>query len=238
MLPNTRCRDGTDDVAVLIAIEGIDGSGKGTQAARLQSALNEQGYRTALLSFPRYQQTAFGKRIGDFLNGRYGQLDAVHPLLASLLFAGDRFESRDLIERTLSEHDIVICDRYVASNVAHQGAKVSSAERQDLVDWIQQLEFSIYKLPRANLTIYLDVPVEQATQLIAAKSKRTYTEKAADLQEADSAYLQRVRDVYMSLATGRDWATVRCVESGQVRPVDQITSDVLSTVTPVLPARK
>jgi dTMP kinase len=221
-------------LAILIAIEGIDGSGKGTQAARLHAHLLAEGRRTSLLSFPRYQQTAFGRRIGDFLNGRYGSLDAVHPLLASLLFAGDRFESRDLIERTMVAHDVVICDRYVASNMAHQGAKAPVDERQQLIDWIEQLEYSIYKLPKADLTLFLDVPVKQAQQLIAAKSQRTYTDKAADLQEADANYLQRVRDVYAHLSLGLGWKTVPCFEAGQVKPMDQITADIVEAVAAVL----
>ena len=121
-----------------------------------------------MLSFPRYQQTRFGQKVGDFLNGEFGTLDTVHPLLVSLLFAGDRFESRELIEQSLADHDVVVCDRYVASNVAHQGAKVSDGERAELIEWIQQLEFSIYKLPTPQLTLFLDLPVKFAQQLFAA----------------------------------------------------------------------
>lgn len=215
---------------MLIAIEGIDGSGKGTQAARLQASLRAHGRRSALLSFPRYQQTAFGKKVGDFLNGRFGTLDSVHPLLVSLLFAGDRFESRRLIQNALAENDIVICDRYVASNVAHQGAKVTGAEREELVDWVQELEYSIYELPRARKTLFLDVPVKQAQQLIAAKARRDYTDKAADLQEADGSYLQSVREVYLSLANSPDWTTIACVNDNHVRSIDEIAEDILSTV--------
>ena len=217
-------------MSALIAIEGIDGSGKGTQAARLQAHFVAQGLRAALLSFPQYQQTRFGAKIGDFLNGRFGSLDAVHPLLVSLLFAGDRFESKELIERSLATNDVVICDRYMASNIAHQCAKVSEAERPELVEWIQHLESSIYKLPQAQMTLFLDVPVEQAQQLIAAKSQRTYTDKAADLQEADANYLQHVRNVYTQLATGPNWITIPCVSNQVIRPLDVITQEIVAAV--------
>jgi dTMP kinase len=217
-------------LAVLIAIEGIDGSGKGTQATRLHETLLKQGRRSALLSFPRYQQTRFGQKIGDFLNGRYGTLDSVHPLLVSLLFAGDRFESRALITQLLADHDVVICDRYVASNMAHQGAKANSAERAELLNWIDVLEYSIYGLPKADLTVFLDVPVVNAQQLIAAKSRRVYTDKAADLQEADGDYLNRVRDVYLQLADGPDWAKIACLKNGSLRTVEDVAADVLRTV--------
>jgi dTMP kinase len=221
-------------LSVLIAIEGIDGSGKGTQAARLNAHLQATGRRSTLLSFPRYQQTAFGQKVGDFLNGRFGTLDSVHPLLVSLLFAGDRFESRDLIQQAMADYEIVICDRYVASNVAHQGAKVSDHERPELINWIQHLEYGIYKLPAAQLTLFLDVPVENAQQLIAAKARRTYTEKAADLQEADANYLGRVREVYLKLASEPQWARISCLQEGQLRTVDEISSDIIYAVQTVL----
>ena len=85
-------------MGVLIAIEGIDGAGKGTQAAQLISGLRERGLSANSLQFPRYSATTFGRSIGDYLNGRFGALDQVHPQLASVLYAGDRFESRGLLD--------------------------------------------------------------------------------------------------------------------------------------------
>src|SRR5690606_25094396 len=181
-------------MSMLIALEGIDGSGKGTQSQRLLQTLRADGHRVALLSFPRYDETFFGRAIGQFLNGRFGSLDQVHPQLAALLFAGDRFESRDVIVQALAEHDIVLCDRYVASNIAHQAAKLDRPQRSELQAWIAQLEFEVYSLPQPDLTLLLDLPAATAQQLIARKSARSYTDKTADLQEADTGYLQRVRD--------------------------------------------
>lgn len=217
-------------MSVLIAIEGIDGSGKGTQAARLHAHCLSQGLKSTMLSFPRYQQTRFGQKVGDFLNGEFGTLDTVHPLLVSLLFAGDRFESRELIEQSLADHDVVVCDRYVASNVAHQGAKVSEGERAELIEWIQQLEFSIYKLPAPQLTLFLDLPVKFAQQLIASKSYRSYTDKAADLQEADANYLGRVRSVYQELSQSPGWKTISCLDGQQLRSVDEIALAIANAV--------
>ena len=222
-------------MSLFIAIEGIDGSGKGTQAARLHANLMSKGHKSALLSFPRYQQTMFGQKIGDFLNGRFGTLETVHPLLASLLFAGDRFESSELIQTATANHDVVICDRYVASNVAHQGAKASGTERNELIEWIQHLEYSIYKLPRADLTLFLDVDVEHAQELIAAKSRRDYTDKAADLQEADANYLRRGRDVYLELAREQQWTSINCVQGTRVRTIDEIAAEIAAVVEASLP---
>ncbi|MBX3439271.1 MAG: dTMP kinase [Planctomycetaceae bacterium] len=218
-------------MALLIAIEGIDGSGKGTQAALLKEHLQRQGQRVCLLSFPRYQDTRFGTAIGEFLNGRFGALDAVHPQLAALLFAGDRFESKDLILQAVAENDVVLFDRYVASNIAHQAAKLGEDERLPFIDWIEAIEYDVYGLPRADLTVLLDLPASAAARLIAAKSKRTYTSKAADLQEADTGYLSRVRDVYRGLAVqNARWSTIECLSGDAVRSVESITYELQSLV--------
>lgn len=216
---------------MLIALEGIDGSGKGTQSQRLLQTLRADGHRVALLSFPRYDETFFGRAIGQFLDGRFGSLDQVHPQLAALLFAGDRFESRDVITAALAEHDIVLCDRYVASNIAHQAAKLDQPQRSELQVWIAQLEFEVYALPRPGLTLLLDLPATTAQQLIAHKSARSYTDKAADLQEADAGYLQRVREVYLEMAAADPrWNRIEVECSGKLRSIDNVADEVAAVV--------
>ncbi len=216
---------------MLIAIEGIDGSGKGTQAARVTEHLREQGKTIELLSFPRYDATFFGRAVGEFLNGKFGTLNEVHPFLASLLYAGDRYESRDVLAAALNQNDVVVLDRYVASNIAHQGAKASGDERQQLIQAIEHLEHEIYGLPRPDRTILLDLPVDVAQQLIAKKAKRTYTEKSADLQEADTAYLSKVREVYRELADSREaWCVVECVSKDELRTLEEITQLIVSSL--------
>ncbi len=223
---------GDKHVALLVAIEGIDGSGKGTQSALLCEHLRHRGKSVALLSFPRYEQTRFGAAIGEFLNGRFGGLDSVHPQLASLLFAGDRFESRDVILQAAEDHDVVVFDRYVASNIAHQAAKLDDPDRSELMRWIESVEYDIYKLPPPDATVLLDLPATAAQQLIAAKSARSYTDKAADLQEADADYLERVRQVYLSLADQNPhWIRIDCMANDAIRPLESIAEEVQSFVT-------
>ncbi len=99
------------------------------------------------------------------------------PFLAALLFAGDRLESKPLLEAALAEHDVVVLDRYVASNVAHQGAKREGDERTELVRRIEHVEYALNALPRPDVTVWLDLPVPLATRLIAAKAARDYTDE-------------------------------------------------------------
>lgn len=218
-------------VAPLIVIEGIDGSGKGTQAQQLTERLTATGRRVQLLSFPRYCETLFGHAIADFLNGRFGQLNEVHPFLASVLYSADRFESKSMLTDGLQQSDVVVCDRYVPSNLAHQGAKLEGSARNELLQTIERIEFDVFALPRPSLVVLLDVPVEIAQRNIAAKKPRSYTEKAADLQEADAEYLQSVRDVYLQLAESDPiWQRVESVRDGQQRSVVEIGDDIFGQV--------
>jgi len=224
--------------ALLLDFEGIDGSGKGTQAQRLHSRLTAGRWRSALISFPRYSQTLFGRAVGDFLNGRFGSLDQVHPFLVSLLFAGDRFESKGLLCDAMSQNDVVVLDRYVPSNIAHQAAKLEGAEREALIGRIREIEHAIFGLPRADLVLHLDLPVPQAQALIARKAQRDYTNKAADIQEADAGYLANVAAVYHTLSQSEPhWCRIECCPAGRLLTVDEVHDLVWSVVAPRLPSR-
>ncbi len=222
-------------MALLIAIEGIDGSGKGTQAQILTDRLKENGFSSELVSFPQYDQTLFGSAIGDFLNGKFGSLDEVNPFLASLLYAGDRFESKPMLLELLKQNDVVVLDRYVSSNIAHQGSKLSGDEQSDLIEKIRKIEFEINGLPQTDLTILLDITSSLSQNLIARKQKRTYTDSKADLQEADSEYLASVRDVYITLADqSEDWTVVPVgvegKEDSEPRTINEISDEIWKTV--------
>ena len=133
-------------MSLLIAIEGIDGSGKGTQASRLVERLDTDGISCSLLSFPRYSETLFGESIGKFLNGDFGPLEAVAPQLAATLYAGDRFESRGMLLEALATQQVVVCDRYVPSNLAHQGSRVEDERQSELIEWIETIEYDVFQL--------------------------------------------------------------------------------------------
>jgi len=218
-------------IAPLIVLEGIDGSGKGTQAALLQQRLTALGKRTEILSFPRYQQTFFGARIGEFLNGEFGTLAQLDPFLVSLLYAGDRFESRDELQRKQQANDVIVLDRYVSSNIGHQSAKREGDARRTLRTWIEHIEFEIFKLPRPELTILLDIPTEVSQQLIRLKEKRSYTDQTTDLQESDVEYMSRVREIYLELAASTPgWVIVPVTRQGELRPVEEIAEEILALV--------
>ena len=220
-------------MSLLVAIEGIDGSGKGTQARQLVDQLNSESISTGLLSFPRYSETLFGRAIGEFLNGAFGPLEAIAPQLSATLYAGDRFESRDVLTEALANQQVVVCDRYVPSNLAHQGSRVPAARQAELIEWIERIEYDVFELPRPDAVVWLDIPPHISRRLIALKAPREYTEKAADLQEADLDYQIGVHQAYRMLAADRDhWFRVNgLVENSEdVRPIERIGDDVLDIV--------
>ena len=140
---------------MLLAIEGIDGAGKGTLCRELLARAEAAGISAAALSFPRYEQTQFSDLIGRYLRGEMGEIDQVPVRYTALLYGGDRFESRGQLLELIAAHDLVILDRYVASNIAYNAAKVPENERVGLISWIEQLEFDLFALPRPDLTLLL-----------------------------------------------------------------------------------
>jgi dTMP kinase len=219
----------------LIAIEGIDGSGKRTQVDLLAATLRQRGYSVHQTGFPKYDST-FGKLVGQFLDGQLGPLDAVDPRFTALLYAGDRLEAKPELESALRNGEIILADRYVGSNLAHQGARSVPEKRAQFLDWIRHVEYSIYGLPREQLILYLRVAPEQAQKLVLQKSARNYTASTHDLQEASLHHLNSAAEVYDSLATQAPWTTIQCFDSmsNVMRPPEEIAVEILQVVEPVL----
>lgn len=222
-------------MGVLIAIEGIDGAGKGTQAARVAEAAAARGCSVTSFSFPLYDGNPFSRAIADYLNGEFGGADDVHPELAGLLYAGDRFHAKPRLLAALADSDLVVCDRYVASNAAHQGAKLTGEARTRLLDWLDEVEYGEFGLPRPELVVLLDAPVALARELVGRKAARGYTTLEADIHEADPGHSDATRAVYLELARRDGWRVVETAGAeGAARGVDEIADEVWSAVEPLL----
>ena len=215
----------------LIALEGIDGSGKRTQLDLLANALETRGFPTRRVSFPQYE-TLYGKLIGSYLNGEFGPLTAVDPHLSALLYAGNRLEAKPELEAALAEEKIVLADRYIGSNLAHQTARVPAEQRDEFLDWVKRLEYGLYALPAEDLVIYLRVPAEKAQELIGLKSARSYTNLKHDIQEADTKHLQETASIYDRLATEPKWVRIDCINpaSGVLYSPGEIHRAVIQAV--------
>ncbi|HEY6266498.1 MAG TPA: hypothetical protein VIW93_16990 [Candidatus Acidoferrum sp.] len=215
----------------LIAVEGIDGSGKRTQVELLALTLKARGHSVYSTGFPQYESW-FGRMVGKFLNGEFGSLETVDPHFSALLYAGDRFEAKFKLEAALDGGQIVLVDRYIGSNLAHQTARVPPAKRSEFLGWIEHLEYKIYGLPRESLILYLRVPPHEAQRLVALKPARNYTAAQKDLQESSLRHLQDAAEMYDSLSRSVPWATIQCFDATQnsIREPEDIALDVLAAV--------
>ena len=196
----------------LIALEGIDGSGKRTQLDLLVRELEARGQATLRISFPRYE-SSFGKLVARYLNGEFGSLETVDPHLSALLYAGDRLEARAALESALSAGKIVLADRYIGSNLAHQSERIPPEHRDEFLAWLRHLEYGLYGLPVEDLVIYLRVPAVEAHRLVGLKSARAYTSLRRDIQEADVSHLAQTALIYDRLATEPNWARIDCADA-------------------------
>jgi dTMP kinase len=219
----------------LIAIEGIDGSGKRTQVDLLTKALIASGHAVYSTGFPQYDSW-FGKMVGQFLNGDFGALETVDPHFSALLYAGDRFEAKPRLETALNQGKIVLADRYIGSNLAHQTARASAEDRPAFVDWIEHLEYEIYNLPRETMVLYLRVPPRQAQELVARKSARSYTKDKQDLLEASLSHLEDAAAMYDQLSRRPNWVTIACFDETRaaMRPQKAIAAEILAAILPLL----
>ena len=221
----------------LIAFEGIDGSGKRTQMDLLRDQLAASGGGHSVYStgFPQYDSW-FGKMVGQFLNGDFGPLDAADPHFTALLYAGDRYEAKPKLEAALNNGQIVLVDRYIGSNLAHQTARVPPEKRAEFRRWIEHLEYNIYGLPREDRIIYLRVPPREAQALVAKKSERAYTSAKQDILEASLRHLEIAASLYDDLARESPWVTIECFDAarGAMRAPKDIAREVLAAVNPVI----
>lgn len=178
-----------DDQAILIVFEGIDCTGKQTQASRLHDYLSSMGYSVGLIGFPQYGNTNGAEAVSSYLNGALGDVKNVPAMTAAILYAVDRTECLKDVQSMLAIHDFVIMDRGVASNAAYQAAKM-----EDVQEWLpffhklRSLEYGTLQFPRPDLTFLLDADASQVQARLQ--------EKIQDLHERDLEYLQRVSNAY------------------------------------------
>jgi dTMP kinase len=183
---------------VLIAIEGVDGAGKRTLTQGLRSAFEARGMSVASLSFPRYGQSVSADLAAEALRGGHGDLAASAYAMA-VLFALDRAGAREEIGHLRSAYEVVLLDRYVASNAAYSAARLHQDADGEVVGWVRELEYDRLHLPAPDWQILLDVPAELAARR-AEQRAETEADRARDAYERDDDLQRRTGVVYAGLA--------------------------------------
>src|SRR3990167_10474960 len=178
----------------ILDFEGIDGTGKSTQAKLLLNYLNNTKKKHSFYKFPQYQKTFHGKTITKFLRGEFGTISDVSPYLISLAYAMDRVTVKEVLFDDLNDGKLIICDRYAPSNKAHQAAKMIEPKRAEFLNWLDELDYKVNKMPREDWVILLDMPVEVSFQLLKKIPRKK------DIHESEQPYLAEARKVYLKLA--------------------------------------
>lgn len=217
----------------LFVIEGLDGAGKSTQIKLLRDYLLNQMHSCEYIHFPRTESPWFGELIARFLRGEFGSLENVDPYLVAMLYAGDRKDASDIISSWLRQGKIVILDRYTYSNIAYQCAKMGDNIKQDeLMHWILDLEFDHFAIPKPDLNIFLDVPFMFTEKKLSEERKgdeRGYLNGKSDIHESSIIFQQKVREVYLRVASTDDrLAVINCSgTNGEMLPPEEIFNKIL-----------
>lgn len=217
----------------LIVVAGTDGSGKRTQTEMLVARLRGEGFAAETVSFPQYEASFFGKMVGQYLRGEFGPSESVHPQLASVVFALDRWEAKGRLEQWLADGRVVVADRYTSANAGHQAIKIADPEeRRRFIEWVEEMEHGTLGLPRPHLTVFLHVPWRIAQGLVDRKSAREYLRGAdRDIHEADEGHMARAEAAYLEQARrSADWVAVECCEEGRILPREAIAEKVWEAV--------
>ncbi|WP_433562762.1 dTMP kinase [Nocardia sp. CA-151230] len=185
-------------MGALVPVEGLDGAGKRTLTDAVVTALRARGLRVATLAFPRYGVSVHADLAAEALRGGHG--DTARSVNAmALLFALDRADARDEISKLLADNDIVLLDRYVASNAAYSAARMEQDAHGEIVAWIEELEFERFGLPAPDVQILLDVPVDVAEERARLRGEADAA-RALDAYEKDGGLQRRTGTVYRELA--------------------------------------
>lgn len=212
----------------LIVLEGLDGSGKATQALLLAESLKKKGYKTLQVTFPDYQSDS-SALVRMYLAGEFGEKpDSVNPYAASAFYAVDRYASYQKNWRAFYlDGGIVIADRYTTSNAVHQCAKLPENEWEAYLDWLFHFEYEKMKIPAPGKVIYLDMEPAVSQQLLEGRYKKSGSK---DIHEKDVDYLRRARGAALYCQKRLGWERVACDDGKKPYPIDNIAHRILEII--------
>lgn len=220
-------------MGILLAIDGVDASGKQTHTELLADYFKSKGKNVRRLSFPMYDNPS-STLVKMYLSGEFGKnADDVDAYCASTLFAADRFATfRSDWKKDYEDPDtIIVADRYVSSNMIHQASKIEDkAEKDKFLDWLFDFEFNLYKLPKPDATIFLDMPPEYGRILMQNRDNKFSGEKQLDIHESDYSYLEKSYENAKYVSEKFGWQHILCVKNGEIRTIDDIQKEIIEYI--------
>lgn len=215
---------------MFIVIDWLDGSGKWTQVKLLEENLKKLGRKVKVLDYPRYgEKSAFF--VEKYLNWWYGK--NVTAKQASIFYALDRYDDSFNLREDFEEYDFVISNRYVSANMIHQTGKISDEmERNEFLEWLYDLEFNIFNIPRPDKVIFLNVTPETSQKLVLKKDDREYLKdwKKMDLHEEDKNHLTNAYNAAMQVVKKYNWTEIDCEKEGEMRSIEEINNEILKNI--------
>ena len=210
-----------------IAIDGLDGSGKGTQSEKLVEYLKGIGKKVRVLSFPMYENesSAFVKM---YLDGKLGDKPSdTNAYTASMFFACDRYISykTDWIKDILDPETIVVANRYTTANAVHQLSKLPEAEWEGFLSWLWDFEFGKLGLPAPDKVVYLELPPRLSLSLV--KSRSDTTGQKMDIHEKDTEYMAKCYEAALYSCRALGWEQIKCYEGDTIRTREDIFEEIL-----------
>ena len=216
----------------LFIIEGVDGSGKETQTKRLYQRLKRDHINIKKVEYPNYKSDS-SALVKMYLNGDFGKdADDVDAYVSSTFYAVDRYASyKTEWEDFYINGGIVLADRYTSSNMIHQASKIEDEkEQKKFLDWLEDLEFGMYGLPRPTKVIFLDMPPNYGQQLMKNRDNKITGQAKKDIHESNLDYLKKSYENAMKVVKTYNWSIINCVEDGKILSIDEIHEKVYQEV--------
>ena len=219
-------------MGTLIVIEGTDSSGKETQTKKLYENLVSKYSKIKTLTFPNYESPAC-EPVKMYLAGEFGEtaLD-VNPYPISTMFAIDRYASyKKDWEEFYNNDGILIADRYTQSNMIHQASKIEDPKKKEsYIAWLEELEFKKMEIPRPDMVIFINMPVETAKILMENRKNKITGEEKKDIHERDEEYLKKSYENACEIAKKQNWKEIKCVENNRLKSIDEISKEIYKLV--------
>lgn len=217
----------------LFVIEGTDGSGKQTQLQKLVEKFTENKIDFKTVSFPNYDSPS-SSLVKMYLSGEFGENPKdVSPYVASTFYAADRFATfKKDFEKLYNDGTVILADRYTTANMVHQAGKISDlAEREKFLDWLFDLEYGIYGLPKPTEVFFLNMPPEKAEELMKNRINKFSHEEKKDIHERNPKHIEESYKAACSLVNKYNWYEVKCVnKDNEIRSIDDIHEEIYNEV--------
>ncbi len=226
-----------------IVFEGIDGSGKSTQTKLLANYLKERGYKVEKIDFPQHGEPS-SALVDEYLRGAYGTAEEVGPYRASIFYACDRYAASFKIKKWLEKGKIVIADRYIVSNMGHQGGKIrNKKEREKYFKWLYNLEYRIFRIPKPDHTFILktspDFSLKLAHNIIdkekKARRKSYLGKEKRDIHEKDRNHLANALKSFLHVAKKypKDFKVIECLDNSHLLSPEIICKQVIKIINTI-----